>query len=218
MLTDVSFRRPCGEAERSLRAFTLLELLVVVAILGILSATALPVVRDALVRAGIAATQSDLRVVATGIEAFAADRGRYPHGSDQPPIDFLTNYDAQVALEPLLGTYLPDNPSLLCDRFTRRTASAIDESIALEGSGLPELFGYGYFDYAHFMVPPRRPLTAYGLVSFGPDGKDSGLGLRPLPGIGSLMRGAAYAPSNGLRSGGDLGVFGGNLPFPRHVP
>lgn len=203
---------------RKTRAFTLNELLITIAILGVLSVIAVPNVQDSLIRARIASVQNDLRVVADGIEAFAIDQGHYPYGSDEPALQFMTNYDAQKALAGLLGSYLPNTPELLCDPFTQSVVAAINESVALEEDILPDLFGFGYYDYAHFMVPPRPPKPAYGIVSFGPDGNDSSLGLRPLPGVGSLIRGAEYQPSNGLLSGGDLGRFGGSLSYSQHIP
>lgn len=198
-------------------AFTIVELLVVVSILGIISTLTIPVARDALLRARITAVQSNMVQISKAVDAFAVDKGYYPHGSDQPPTQFLTNYDALAALAPLLGTYLPNNSSILTDIFTQQAVAEINESIAFD-PGIPDLFGYGYYDYVHFMVPPNKARYAYSLISFGPDGHDSSLGLRPLPGIGDRFQDAAYHPSNGLLSEGDLGCFGGNCGMPRLIP
>lgn len=204
--------------KNSTDAFTLNELLVSTAILGILAVIAVPSVQDALLKAKIASTQNNLRIISDAIDVFSADRGYYPPGSSEPPMQFVTNYDALEALRPLIGVYLPHDCNLLLDPFTKNAARSINESIALELSDLPDIFGYGYYDYTHFMVPPRKPIRGYGIVSFGPDNKDSSLGLRPLPGIGSLIESACYQPSNGLRSEGDIGRFGGHLSFPTHIP
>ncbi len=199
-------------------AFTLNELLVSVAIIGILAAISMPVVNNALLKAKIASTQNNLRIISDAVETFSFDRGHYPYGSSDPPSQFITNYDAQVALQSLIGSYLPGDIEILRDPFTKNTAQTINDSISLEILNVPDLFGFGYYDYSHFMVPPRNPIPGYGIISFGPDGKDSSLGLRPLPGIGSLLSSACYQPSNGLRSEGDLGRFGGNLSFPQQIP
>ncbi len=198
--------------------FTLNELLVVLAISGVLVTITIPIAKDAMLKAQIAETQNNLRMVANAIEVYASDKGQYPLGSSEPPTQFVTNYDASEALKPLLGEFLPNSPELLKDPFTQSVAHYINESIALDDHDIPEVFGYGYYDYYHFMVPPKDPKRGYGLVSFGPDGEDSGLGLRPLQGIGSMMQDAAYHPSNGLHSQGDLGRFGGNLHFPQQIP
>ncbi|MDX9754072.1 MAG: prepilin-type N-terminal cleavage/methylation domain-containing protein [bacterium] len=198
-------------------AFTIVELLVVVSILGIISTLTVPVARDALLRARITAVQGNMVQIAKAVDAFAVDRGYYPHGSDQPPTQFLTNYDALTALAPLMGTYLPNDPAILSDAFTQKAVQEINESIAFD-PGIPDLFGYGYYDYVHFMVPPNKARYAYSLISFGPDGEDSSLGLLPLPGIGDRLYDAPYNPSNGLQSTGDLGCFGGNSGMPRLIP
>lgn len=198
--------------------FTLLELLVSVAIVGILSAIAIPAANDAILKAHIAQTQNNLNQISKAIETFALDHGIYPYGSDEPPTQFVTNYDAQKALKPLLGVYLPPDASILSDLFTKSAAQSINQTVALDESASPNAFGYGYYDYSHFLVPPRRSIQGYGVISFGPDEQDSGLALSPLPGIGSLYIDACYQPSNGLRSAGDLGHFGGSLLFPQHIP
>ena len=200
------------------KAFTLNELLVSVAILGILSVIAIPIASDALLKTRIAQTQNNLRQVSNAIEAFAVDQGKYPYGSSEPPTRFMTNYDAQEALQPLLGAYLPADATILSDPFTRSTAQEINQTVSLDNNALPSVFGYGYYNYSHFMVPPRNSIRGYGVTSFGPDEVDSSLALCPLPGIGSLYKDACYQPSNGLRSAGDLGRFGGGLSFSQHIP
>lgn len=199
-------------------AFTLIELLVVLSIVGILGAITIPVMRDALLKARIADTQNNMRIISDAVVLFAVDTGHFPFGSNEPPSQFITNYDAQEALGGLVNSYLPNNNSILCDPFTKSTVQSINDSVAIELNGLPEMFGYGYYDYFHFLAPPREPIRGFGLISFGPDCNDSGLGLRPLPGIGTLMKGSEYQPSNGLYSSGDMGRFGGNISFPSHIP
>ena len=61
------------------RAFTLIELLIVVAIIGILAAIAVPNFLNAQVRAKIARVQSDMRSLAIAFETYRLDRNGYPH-------------------------------------------------------------------------------------------------------------------------------------------
>lgn len=59
-------------------AFTLIELLIVVAIIGILAAIAVPNFINAQVRAKCATTQSDLRALSTALESYHIDNNMYP--------------------------------------------------------------------------------------------------------------------------------------------
>jgi type II secretion system protein G len=59
-------------------AFTLIELLIVVAIIAILAAIAVPNFLEAQTRAKVSRVQNDLRTLATGLESYAVDHGRYP--------------------------------------------------------------------------------------------------------------------------------------------
>lgn len=60
------------------KAFTLIELLIVVAIIAILAAIAVPNFLEAQTRAKVTRAQSDMRSLATGIEAFYIDNNQYP--------------------------------------------------------------------------------------------------------------------------------------------
>ena len=80
--------------------FTLVELLVVVAVIAILAAIAAPNFMEAQVRAKVARAVSDLRAIAVGLETYAVEMGNYPPDdrvyNNTPiqlttPIAFLTN-------------------------------------------------------------------------------------------------------------------------------
>jgi prepilin-type N-terminal cleavage/methylation domain-containing protein len=62
----------------SKRAFTLTELLIVVAIIAILAAIAVPNLLEAQTRAKVSRTRADMRAVAAAIEAYRVDSNHYP--------------------------------------------------------------------------------------------------------------------------------------------
>lgn len=63
---------------RPSRAFTLIELLVVVAIITILAAIATPNLLEAQIRAKVSRCKSDMRTIATALEAYHVDNNHYP--------------------------------------------------------------------------------------------------------------------------------------------
>jgi prepilin-type N-terminal cleavage/methylation domain-containing protein len=89
------------------RAFTLIELLIVIAIILVLIAIALPNFLEAQIRAKVVRVQGDQRTIYIAIEQYAIDRKTYmpysswgPHGTPgyfnvlTSPVRYLTNIDA----------------------------------------------------------------------------------------------------------------------------
>src|SRR5262245_35523542 len=70
--------------------FTLIELLIVIAIIGILAAIAIPNLLNAVQRGKQKRSMSDMRALATAIEAYAVDNNQYPT-SACPGGTFTTN-------------------------------------------------------------------------------------------------------------------------------
>jgi prepilin-type N-terminal cleavage/methylation domain-containing protein len=60
------------------RGFTLIELLIVVAIIAILAAIAIPNFLEAQVRSKVSRAKTDMRTIATAMEAYCVDCGHYP--------------------------------------------------------------------------------------------------------------------------------------------
>ena len=60
------------------RAFTLIELLIVVAIIAILAAIAVPNFLEAQVRSKVSRVKADMRTLATGLESYRIDNNSYP--------------------------------------------------------------------------------------------------------------------------------------------
>jgi type II secretion system protein G len=182
------------------RAFTLVELLVVVAIIAILAAIALPNFLEAQTRARVTRSRADMRTVETALEAYRVDFNRYP-----PPI---------------LGTY----PALPAGQFNRNL-QPLTTPVSFLTALPPDVFNLGHdpienpwsmpgksantFDYNTF----RRDVgedtasalewqekfgnSAWKMISAGPDLDFVNDSSR----FGYLDR---YDPTNGTVSGGDL--------------
>jgi prepilin-type N-terminal cleavage/methylation domain-containing protein len=94
--------RPASIRRRCVRAFTLVEVMVVVTIIGFLAAAGLPSYRHLTMRSKVTALENDLRQFATAIQTYTLQNGHWP-----------ANGDPQV-IPPELAAALPDN-------FTRIT-------------------------------------------------------------------------------------------------
>jgi len=64
-------------------AFTLIELLIVIAIIAILALIAIPNFLDAQIRAKVSRAKADMRMITTAIEAYQTDYSMYPLGPNE---------------------------------------------------------------------------------------------------------------------------------------
>ena len=120
--------------------FTLIELLIVIAIIGILAAIAIPNLLNAVQRGKQKRSMSDMRALATAVEAYAVDNNSYPaaacpsrhvHGGDdcagdgelhEPLADVYRRRSAQGRLAAFLHVRSVQRQPGVCDPLpgTRR--------------------------------------------------------------------------------------------------
>lgn len=95
--------------------FTLIELLIVIAIIGILAAIAIPNLLNAVQRGKQKRTMSDMRTIATAIEAYAVDNNIYPPATCPTGNWALANAPAQLtstsSFSLLSPTYVAQPPT-----------------------------------------------------------------------------------------------------------
>jgi len=168
------------EDQRTTRAFTLIELLIVIAIVLILISIALPNFLAAQTRAHVARVEADLRTLATGIEFFRTEHSHYPVGTDDPgavPLPVRELFEGY-------GPYGFYTFRTVCSGASAETLGYLDLP---EGTpvgvvpGLTTPVAYlpkiptdpftaqpGYITYS-YREDRAKPLNGWILTSFGPD-------------------------------------------------
>lgn len=183
------------------RAFTLIELLIVVAIIGILAAIAVPNFLNAQVRAKVARVEGDFKAFATAFEAYRLDNNDYPpifpptlmsarYVPLTTPVSYMTSIpkDPFVAGSKLEGIYDSNNTDGSYDYWTRKAASGNGPL----NWGRVIAFPAGRYLWQLRSLGPRKvwePVLVY----------ESG------PRAGEYI---SYDPSNGLVSRGNIVRYG----------
>ncbi len=218
-------------APRPLRAFTLIELLIVVAIIAILAAIAVPNFLEAQTRSKVSRVKSDMRTLSLGMESYLVDHNVYPIPSD-PSGAFIENPVGAVHVSPFetrapvtLTTpiaYLTSRPE---DPFAavRHGESRIYHTITRDYVDIRQnhaprfnwaLVYRRYFRQLTGEDPPSQ--IQYFFVSFGPNMTHNAAiphtGTTDIPHVHSDA--AVYDPTNGTISEGDLIYFGPGIGFP----
>jgi len=97
-------------SERRDRGFTLIELLIVVTIIGIIAALAIPNLRDAMDRARQKATMSNMRSIGNALEMYSVSNNTYPRGLSDATGSALSSLLSPVYMRTVPPTDEWDNP------------------------------------------------------------------------------------------------------------
>lgn len=181
------------------KAFTLIELLIVVAIIAILAAIAVPNFLEAQTRAKVSRVKSDLRSIATAIESYFVDNNHYPCDQDDVPTGERGWDDEQ-------GFFLLTSPVAYMSGVTWNDPFSRTGFIANNSDIAP------IYQMASGEDPERRddtvdedPISAYAIYSLGPDQTEQ-FSNDDWPFREDLD---VYDPTNGTVSIGEIVRFGG---------
>ncbi len=184
-------------------AFTLIELLIVVAIIGILAAIAVPNFLNAQIRAKIARCKADMRSFATAFESYYVDWNTFPDPAWDYDIMAFRGFHKLTTPVAYMSS-IPDNP--------------FGES--MENSG-EMMKGYEYGAGKAGVGARIHPMNTYIFESHGPGKVElthGSIATMSYPGGGwqtydaARLLGLIYHPSNGVNSRGEIISVGGIAP------
>lgn len=205
------------------KAFTLIELLIVVAIIAILAAIAVPNFLEAQVRAKVSRAKSDMRSIATALESYAVDYNKYPRDADDYPDynpmgatfgrwyqkDFyaiLTTPIAYITSTPMD----PFHTSAM--NFEGKSAQMVGFMQVLFAGDPPHPYAYitdgeneaAFGDTNPIQANNNGHPSSYGITSLGPNRFFDSAEWNPTASREENEANSAYDPTNGTLSRGDI--------------
>lgn len=117
-------------ASRSKRAFTLVEVMVVVVIIGLLAAAGLPSYRHLTIRSKVTALENDLRQFATAIQTYTLQNGHWPADGDPQvvPPEMAAALSANFSRPSPIGGVYKWNFDVPADGVTAKAAIVVQTS------------------------------------------------------------------------------------------
>lgn len=199
-----SNRAALHAAKQRQRAFTLIELLIVVGIIAVLAAIAVPNFLESQVRAKVSRVRSDMRTIALAVESYAVDNNTYPF----VPQTF-TDLPARMRQITSPIAYLTTIPT---DPFTRKVDTLYGLGSIEDAKGASYLYNTGNALVGVGVTDPNSlNRQSWALTSGGPDLR---IQFPYWPFADTFVISHAYLdfiydPTNGTVSGGEIFRRGG---------
>jgi len=224
---------------RAKGAFTLIELLIVVAIIAILAAIAVPNFLEAQVRSKVARVKAEVRSIVTGLKAYIVDYNNYPGPEQQAPPFYRVYYTGEtmyaITTPVAFMTSIPLDPFATGSFIYRREGQAGPLGELGPADAYPWKKTYHYLSYGRLSyLGEGLSSPVFCLQSLGPDQKYGvGVGTDPDSWVASQwlleacigpnaitwnqdprLLGVIYDPTNGTRSAGDVHYIDGAQGVP----
>ena len=118
---------PLGRSRHRIRAFTLVEIMVVVVVIGLLAAMGLPAYRRVTMRSKATAVQNDLRTFSTTFITYNLQNGRWPAdiGPAQRPPELQNALANNFTMKSPIGGFYKWNYDVSSDGITAKAAIII---------------------------------------------------------------------------------------------
>ena len=195
------------------RAFTLIELLIVVAIIAIVAAIAVPNFLEAQTRSKVSRAKSDMRTIATALEMYRVDRNKYPPDASSGVLAYVRRL-AHLTTPISYMTSIPSDPFANKGKILEYTSPKPHNPYAFPATTDDFVYPLTY-DYASRIKPNGDPesVTTWARISRAPQSvlwsmRSSGPDLWPAW-LGESV--SPYDPTNGTVSDGNLFFSGPSI-------
>ena len=161
--------------------FTIIELMVVVAIVAVLGAIATPLYTEYIEKARVVRAIAEIKMISQAITVYELETGKYPQSlAEVGPSAWLKSHSAMASAQPTLTTILRKiSLTVVCTVWVSPAEAADNNITLLDPWGSPYQYlniqnsttkGKGSFRKDRFLVPIN---TDYDLYSMGRDRKSS---------------------------------------------